>query len=104
MPLRLIDNASASLRPVSHSVSLPATTSATSGEIRFSVADIGDYGAILGLTWLKHYNPDIDWAAETMTARHLHAGEVSAAPGASAQAGLPLYAVQADTVIRVLQD
>ncbi|GLB33385.1 putative zinc ion binding protein [Lyophyllum shimeji] len=38
-----------------------------SERVVFAVTDLGEQDMILGYTWLKEHNPEIDWAAGTVT-------------------------------------
>ncbi|KAJ5542480.1 Retrotransposon polyprotein [Penicillium sp. DV-2018c] len=43
------------------SCSLPMSVHDHPERIKFNILETGDYDIILGITWLKRHNPDIDW-------------------------------------------
>lgn len=62
-PLRLktIDNTDVSSGLITHEVTLCMIIDDHVEDKTFLVADIGDDNIILGIDWLRHHNPPIDW-------------------------------------------
>jgi hypothetical protein len=48
---------------ITHSAELEVRTGAHREKLRFLVTDVGPEDVVLGITWLRDHNPEIDWTA-----------------------------------------
>ena len=63
-------------------------------EITASVAEIGEYDLIIGVNWLRHHNPDIDWKEGSL--------ELSRCPTKCTSSGTRVFEPRADPKRRVV--
>jgi hypothetical protein len=52
---------------ITHSAELDVRVGAHREKLRFLVTDIGLEDVVLGITWLRDHNPEIDWTAEKLS-------------------------------------
>ena len=62
--LRNADNTENAMGRITHEVLLDLEVRGHQEKVLASVADIGDDELIIGIDWLRHHNPEIDWADE----------------------------------------
>lgn len=65
--LRTIDNSDIKSGLITHEVPLRVVIDNHSETLVFSVTDIGDDNLILGINWLRHHNPLVDWSHSTIS-------------------------------------
>jgi len=53
--------------PITHKVKLACTFSGHDSTEEFYVTDIGEKDMIIGMTWLRNHNPEIDWRTGKLT-------------------------------------
>ena len=61
VPLRNADDTANAIGMVTHEAELTLTIGDHSERIRAAIADIGRDDLIIGIDWLRHHNPSIDW-------------------------------------------
>ena len=76
IPVYNIDGTQNSTGSITHAVELIVEFQGHHGKIMAEVMDLGKNSFILGFSWLKHHNPDIDWTKGTVKMtrclRHCH--------------------------------
>ena len=70
--LTLFDGSNA--EPITHQVAATLKVGDAEQKLVFDITPLGEYQVILGLPWLQTYNPNIDWANETIT---LHGNKIA---------------------------
>ena len=63
----VIDGKSSSVGPLTHEAIIVLDIGSHREQIRFQVANLKKYEAILGMPWLKRHNPTIDWDKEQIS-------------------------------------
>ena len=66
IPLRNADGTQNTIGHISQEARLQMSVGTHTEDIIASVADIGEDDVILGIDWLRHHNPEIDWTSGTV--------------------------------------
>ncbi|GLB39417.1 putative zinc ion binding [Lyophyllum shimeji] len=64
IPVKNVDGTANAAGAITEVVDLVLRYNGHSERVVFAVTDLGEQDMILGYTWLKEHNPEIDWAAE----------------------------------------
>ena len=65
-----IDGTQNSAGSITHTVELIIKFQGHREKITAEVMDLGKNSFIMGFSWLKHHNPDIDWTKGTVKITH----------------------------------
>ncbi|GLB39299.1 putative retrotransposable element tf2 155 kda protein type 1-like [Lyophyllum shimeji] len=67
IPVKNVDGTANAAGAITEVVDLVLQYNGHSERVVFAVTDLGEQDMILGYTWLKEHNPEIDWAAGTVS-------------------------------------
>ncbi|GLB43833.1 putative retrotransposable element tf2 155 kda protein type 1-like [Lyophyllum shimeji] len=67
IPVKNVDGTANAASAITEVVDLVLRYNGHSERVVFAVTDLGEQDMILGYTWLKEHNPEIDWAAGTVS-------------------------------------
>ncbi|GLB43148.1 putative retrotransposable element tf2 155 kda protein type 1-like [Lyophyllum shimeji] len=67
IPVKNVDSTANAAGAITEVVDLVLRYNGHSERVVFAVTDLGEQDMILGYTWLKEHNPEIDWAAGTVS-------------------------------------
>ncbi|GLB33349.1 putative retrotransposable element tf2 155 kda protein type 1-like [Lyophyllum shimeji] len=67
IPVKNVDGTANAAGAITEVVDLVLRYNGHSERVVFAVTDLGEQDMILGYTWLKEHNPEIDWAAGTVS-------------------------------------
>ncbi|GLB45151.1 putative retrotransposable element tf2 155 kda protein type 1-like [Lyophyllum shimeji] len=67
IPVNNVDGTANAASAITEVVDLVLRYNGHSERVVFAVTDLGEQDMILGYTWLKEHNPEIDWAAGTVS-------------------------------------
>ncbi|GLB45579.1 putative zinc ion binding [Lyophyllum shimeji] len=67
IPVKNVDGTANAAGAITEVVDLVLQYNGHSEHVVFAVTDLGEQDMILGYTWLKEHNPEIDWAAGTVS-------------------------------------
>ncbi|GLB45568.1 putative retrotransposable element tf2 155 kda protein type 1-like [Lyophyllum shimeji] len=67
IPVKNVDGTANAAGAITKVVDLVLRYNGHSERVVFAVTDLGEQDMILGYTWLKEHNPEIDWAAGTVS-------------------------------------
>ncbi|GLB33381.1 putative retroviral aspartyl protease [Lyophyllum shimeji] len=70
IPVNNVDGTANAAGAITEVVDLVLRYNGHSERMVFAVTDLGEQDIILGYTWLREHNPEIDWAAGTLSMSH----------------------------------